>query len=209
MKLLSKNTRFGSCLRWAACMLAVALPLAASSGVSFNFAELSQRAQSVIGGRITKVVSETDPASGYIYSTVTVAVSDAVPAQHAGREYSFRMVGGESGGQSLYISDFPRLETDESVVLFLQSNTSTVFGPTVGLWQGVFFVEDGAANGKQTVTDSQRRPVLGVSDRQLVRGFSRASRGEVQGVAAEGAPEGLDLQEFFNQVRLHRGTAGQ
>ena len=208
MKLLSKNTRFGSCLRWAACVFAMALPLAASSVVPFNFAELSQRAQSVIGGRITKVASETDPASGYVYSTVTVAVTNAVPAQYAGREYTFRMVGGEADGQSLYISDFPQLTPEQGVVLFLQNETSTVFGPTVGLWQGVFFVEDGA-NGKQTVTDSQRRPVLGVNNRELLRGFSRASRGNVQGLAADDAPEGLDLQEFFNQVRLHRGVAGQ
>ncbi len=208
MTLLAKKTRFGSCLRLAVCLIGMALPLAASSVVSFDFAELSQRAQSVIGGRITKVVSETDPASGYIYSTVTVAVTDAVPAQHAGREYSFRMLGGEADGQSLYISDLPQLKAAESVVLFLQSNTSTVFGPTVGLWQGVFFVEDGP-NGKQAVTDSQRRPVLGISDRQLVRGFSRESRGNVQGLAAEGAPEGLGLTEFFNQVRAHRGVAGQ
>jgi hypothetical protein len=169
---------------------------------------LSQRAQSVIGGRITKVVSETDPASGYIYSTVTVAVSDAVPAQYTGREYSFRMVGGEADGRSLHISDFPQLSAEQSVVLFLQSETSTVFGPTVGLWQGVFFVESGS-NGTQVVTDSQRRPVLGIRDRELVRGFSRQSRANVQGVAAEGAPEGLDVKEFFNQVRLHRGVAVQ
>jgi len=200
MKFLQTKTR----LVFSLCLLGAVLspaPLAASTVVAMDFADISQRARHVIGGRITSVVSEQDAASGYIYSTVTVAVSEAVPAEYAGREYKFRMIGGQVGDNTVTISDFPQLQTDQGVVLFLQDETGTVFGPTVGLWQGVFFVERDASSGKESITDHQGRRVLGVRNRQLIRGFGSAS--------AESAPQGVGVKEFFDQVRAHRGAAGQ
>jgi hypothetical protein len=194
------KTRLGFSLCLLGSLLSLPAPSAASTVVAMDFADISQRARQVIGGRITSVVSEQDPLSGYIYSTVTVAVSEAVPAEYAGREYSFRMIGGQAGDKTLAISDFPKLQTDQGVVLFLQGETATVFGPTVGLWQGVFFVERDGSSGKETITDHQGRRVLGVRNRQLIRGFGGASVGS--------APQGVGVKEFFDQVRAHRG-AGQ
>ena len=187
-------------------MIALVLPLTASTVMPLDFEALSQRASSVIGGRITNIESEKDASTGYIYSTITVAVTQAVPAELAGREYTFRMLGGEVGGDNLQISDFPRLAVDQSVVLFLQGETASVFGPTVGLWQGVFFVESDIAAGRETVTDHLRRPVLGVRDRELVRGFNRARSGPGRSLSAGDAPEGLGMSEFFEQIRQHRGA---
>jgi hypothetical protein len=196
---LQNRTRFGFSLCLLGALLSPIPPLAASTVVAMDFADISQRARHVIGGRITSVVSEQDPASGYIYSTVTVAVSEAVPAEYAGREYKFRMIGGQAGGKTLAISDFPQLQTDQGVVLFLQGETATVFGPTVGLWQGVFFVERDRSSGKETITDHQGQRLLGVRGRQLIRGFG----------GAQSAPQGVGVKEFFDQVRAHRGAAAQ
>jgi hypothetical protein len=201
MKSTPNKARLGLSLCLLPVVLLLARPAAASTVVSMDFADISQHARQVIGGRITSMVSEQDAASGYIYSTVTVAVSAAVPAEFAGREYKFRMIGGQVGDKTLAISDFPQLQTDQSVVLFLADQTETVFGPTVGLWQGVFFVERDASTGKETITDHQRRRVLGVRNRQLIRGFGGAS--------AESAPQGVGVKEFLDQVRAYRGAAGR
>ena len=120
--------------------LLVALPLSASSVVPVDFARLSQLAHRVIGGRITEVTPSRDATNGYIYSNVKVLVSHSNPSEWVGREYTFRMIGGELDGKSLHIADLPRMTVDDTVVLFLNDQPSSVFGPTVGLWQGVFFV---------------------------------------------------------------------
>ena len=121
-----------------------------------------------------------------------------------GREYTFRMIGGKLDGKSLHIADFPRMTVDDTVVLFLNDQPSSVFGPTVGLWQGVFFVESDGA-GSETVTDHQHQPILGVRNKQLLRGVRRT--GEKTALAGEdGSPQAMGIDEFFEQVQTHRGT---
>ena len=155
-------------------VLLAALPLSASSVVPVDFSLLSQLANQVVGGRITEIPASRDGDNGYIYSDVKALVSHSNPGGWVSCEYIFRMIGGELDGKSLYITDLPRMKVDNSVVLFLGDDPSSVFGPTVGLWQGVFFVESDGA-GRETVTDHQRQPVVGVRDKQLLRGVRKTS----------------------------------
>lgn len=185
--------------------LLLSLPLAASSVIPVNFDFLSRGAHHVIGGRITEITAAKDPANGYIYSTVTLEVSQAVPQQFAGRQYTFRMIGGEMDGRTQYIADFPRFQVNDRVILFLNDQTSSVFGPTVGLWQGVFFVEEDPAGGREVVTDHLRRPIIGVRDQQLMRGFKRTTGDPSRALAGEGSTLGLRMNQFFEQVRTYRG----
>lgn len=186
-------------------LLLMAVPLTASTVLKVNFAHLSQTAHHVVAGRITDVTASKDPASGYIYSQVTIAVSQAEPAALVGRQYSFRMIGGELNGKRLHIAGFPQFKVDDKVVLFLNSQPSTVFGPTVGLWQGVFFLKDDPAGGVERVIDHQRRPVLAIQDQNLVRGVARKvdASGTELTVGGEG-PASLKVTEFFEAVRAHR-----
>ena len=184
--------------------LLAALSLGASSVIPVDFARLSQLAHRVIGGRITEVTASRDGNDGYIYSNVKVLVSRSNPGEWVGREYTFRMIGGELDGKSLHIADFPQMQVDDTVVLFLNDQPASVFGPTVGLWQGVFFVESDAA-GVETVTDHQRQPVLGVREKQLLRGIRRT--GEKSALTGEdGGPQAMGIDDFFEQVQTYRGT---
>ena len=184
--------------------LLLTVPLGASSVVPVDFARLSQLADHVVGGRITEVTASRDADTGYIYSNVKVLVSHSSPGEWVGQEYSFRMIGGELDGKSLYIADFPSLTVDDSVVLFLNDQPASVFGPTVGLWQGVFFIESDAA-GRETVSDHLRRPILGVREKQLLRGVRPT--GEKSALTGEdSAPPALGIDEFFQQVQAHRGV---
>ena len=202
-------------IRRLSLFLLLASTLAASTVLRVNFARLSQSAHHVVAGRVTGIVADKDPATGYIFSKVTLSVSQAVPSALAGREYSFRMIGGELDGKRLYIADLPRFQVGEKVVLFLNSQTSSVFGPTIGLWQGVFFVEKDPSNGVETVTDYQRRPIIGVRNQQLLRGAPREKVSSADLTIAGGSPSGspassLRTSEFFDQIRVHRaqGVAG-
>jgi hypothetical protein len=193
--------------RFAICLL-VAAPLCASSVLRVDFGQLSTLSDRVVAGRITKITAAQDSRNGYIYSTVTVAVSRAVPEQLAGRDYSFRMIGGEFNGRLQYIADYPKLRVGNDVVLFLNADTSSVFGPTVGLGQGVFYLESSKLDGVQRVMDHFGRPVLGIRDQRLIRGVRRAE--DPTGVALRTAGKGsaaLAVGDFFEQVRSRRALA--
>ncbi len=184
-------------------ILLATLNLSASTVLRVDVGQLSQLATNIVGGHITNITPEKNSDNGYIYSKVTLQVSQAIPSYLAGREYQFRMVGGELNGKRLHIAGFPRFQVGQDVVLFLNSRPADVFGPTVGLWQGVFFVERDAATGKQTVTDYQHRPILDVRDYRFVVGLPRTGKQQAA-VAAGSSPSGLAIDQFFDRIRTLR-----
>jgi hypothetical protein len=190
------------------CLLAVA-PLCANSSLRVDFGQLSTLSDRVIAGRITKITAEQDARNGYIYSTVTVAVSQAVPEQLAGREYSFRMIGGELSDRAQYIADFPKFRVGNDVVLFLNANTSSVFGPTVGLGQGVFYLESSSFDSVQRVMDRYGRPVLGIREQRLIRGVRRVNDSTAGAARSTGekGPSAMPVGDFFQQVRSLRASS--
>lgn len=192
---------------WALLLMLV-VPLSASSVLPLNFTQLSQGANHIVGGRVIDITSSRDPDTGYIYSRVTVSVADAVPSQLIGRQYSFRMIGGAFEGKRLHIADYPTFEVDQTVVLFLNRQTSTVFGPTLGLYQGVFFVEKDATSAREAVTDHKGLPIVGVRDQTLVRG-SRVITGEKTSTAILSGPgqTALRMSAFFDAIRARRNLA--
>lgn len=189
-----------------ALALALAAPLCANSTLRVDFGQLSHMAARVVAGRIVDIQAAEDP-NGYIYSTVTVAVTQAVPAQLAGREYSFRMLGGELNGRIQYIADYPKLRPGNEVVLFLNADTSGVFGPTVGLGQGVFFLESSAFDGAQRVMDRYGRPVLGIRESRLIRGVRRAEDATGASLGATKSRPAISVGDFFEQIRAQRVLA--
>jgi hypothetical protein len=190
-------------LRFAIGLLAAA-SLYANSALRVNVAQLSTLSERVVAGRIIKITAAQDPGNGYIYSTVTIAVSQAVPAQLAGREYSFRMIGGEANGRTQYIADYPKFNAGNEVVLFLNADTASVFGPTVGLGQGVFYLETTDSDSVQRVMDRFGRPVLGIRDQKLIRGVRHDDpAGAALGATGKGAPA-MAVGDFFEQVRSLR-----
>jgi hypothetical protein len=177
--------------------------VSASTVLSVDFEQLSRTAHHVVAGEVTQITPSRDEETGYIYSQVTILVSHASPAELVGRSYSFRMIGGEMEGKSVYIADFPRFQVEDTIAFFLTSNPSTVFGPTVGLWQGLFFV-DKDASGSETVTDHLRRPIVGVREQELIRA-ARKTGSSSDDRSGEGSDsQGMNLDDFFRQVESFR-----
>jgi hypothetical protein len=166
------------------------LPMAASTVQSVSFDQLSKTAHHIVAGRIVNIAASRNEETGHIYSDISVLVSHSSPGSLAGHRYTFRMIGGEIDGKQLYIADFPQLKLNEKVVLFLNDTTSTVFGPTIGLWQGVFFVGD---SDRAAVTDHLRRPIVSVKQGEVLPG-------------AKSTDTAMSLDDFFTEVEAHRAV---
>lgn len=185
--------------------LALAAPLAASSVLPVSFERLSRSAGRVVAGEVLSVESEYG-ADGYIYSNVTLRVRQASPRQLEGKRFRFRTLGGEVGGRRLTIQGMPRFEAGQNVALFLHDASDSALGPTVGLWQGVFFLERDAASGREIVVDSARRPVVRVGeDGTLLRGARTAEGAPGAAMGVEQGPAPMAADSFFEQVRAYRG----
>lgn len=182
-----------------------ALPVKASSVLSVDFDQLSRLARHVVSGTVTAIDAEVAD-NGYIYSNITIKVRRAAPLQLQGGEYTFRMLGGESNGKRLHIQGMPRFGVGDRVALFLNDQPSEVFGPTVGLWQGVFFIETDPSSGRDVMLSAERRPILSVRENQLVRG-TPLKKGEMttKALSAEGGVSALSADQFFDEIRLRRG----
>ena len=182
-------------------------PLAASSVRDISFDTLSRSAKRVVSGEIVRVVSEYGD-NGYIYTDVTMMVRDAAPRSLEGRPYTFRTIGGEVDGRKLFIQGMPRFEVGQQVALFLHDTPQTALGPTVGLWQGIFFVDRDAATGQPVMLDANRRPVLGLEGEKLVRGPKSLQTRQASGLSLGDAPKAMAVDAFFEKVRAYRGAEG-
>ncbi len=170
--------------------------LDASTVLSLNFDELSRASDKVVAGEVTAITADRD-ANGYIHSTVTIHVAEAVPQTLAGTDYVFRMIGGTLNGQSTYIEGMPKFAVGDGLILFLNESTDGAMGPTVGLWQGVFHLDSDAG-----VSDSSRQLVVGVQGARLMRAVPTVAV-DATGVAASDASvrKAMNVGSFMDAVR--------
>ena len=119
----------------------------------------------------------------------------SLPGAGPAGSLSFEMVGGTLDGVRQWIAGFPSLEVGDRVVLFLAEDTTTPLGPTVGLWQGVFFVSTDPGSGAEILTNHARRPIADIRGDELVFG---------DGNAGQAASSKVNLTTFLDRVRAFR-----
>ena len=100
----------------ALVLMTAAWRLDASTVVQLNFDELSRASNSVVAGQVIGITADRD-ANGYIYSTVTIRVAEAVPQTLVGTDYVFRMIGGTLNGQSTFIEGMPKFAVGDGLIL--------------------------------------------------------------------------------------------
>jgi hypothetical protein len=184
-------------------LAAGAASLAASTVLPLNLKELSVRAQRVTVGKIASITSYKDSVSGRIFSRVQVAETQTLSGA-APSSVTFEMVGGVDGDVQESIAGFPTFRVGDKVVLFLRGNTATPVSPTVGMWQGVFFVETGA-NGAETVSNHARQVVAGIRGDQVVISGPRTPGGAAP--VEQSTTPSLTLDSFLSQVKAFRSAA--
>jgi hypothetical protein len=183
----------------ALVLITAAWQLDASTVVQLSFDELSRASNTVVAGQVTAIAADRD-ANGYVYSTVTIHVAEAVPQALAGTDYVFRMIGGTLNGQSTHIEGMPKFAVGDGLILFLNASTDSAMGPTVGLWQGVFHLDSVAG-----VSDSSRQLVLGIEGARLMRAVPTVAV-EAAGVAAGDVSvrRAMNVGNFMDAVREAR-----
>ena len=175
--------------------------LSASTVIPMNLRDLSAQANQIVTGRIERMTSSRDGATGHLTTRVELADARSLAGDALGT-LTVNMAGGTSGDIREWIAGFPAFNTGDRVVLFLADESATPLAPTVGLWQGVFFVEQDALGG-DVVTDHLRRPITEVRGDQVVAGTLRLPRGAV----AQTAGPRVSLDTFLSRVRDLRATA--
>ena len=175
------------------------LSLSASTVVPLSFKELSTRAHRVTVGRIQHIASARDAATGRIVSKIEIGETHSLSG--AGTTiFRFEMVGGTADGIRQWIAGFPSFEVGDRVVLFLGEDTASPLGPTIGLWQGVFFLQTDAS-GVEVVTNHARRPLSDIKGDEMVIEDLRSG-------APRAATPGqrVTLESFLGRVREWRGA---
>ena len=178
-------------MRFSLLTIFLAAQLSGSVAVKMDLSQLSQAAEKVIGGRVVSVEAERDANTGYIYSNVTIDIDRAAPSTLEGQRYSFRMIGGELDGKRVSVQGVPLLSAGDDVILFLNSQSDSVMGPTVGLWQGIYFVASNPHTSQDVVLNHSRKAI------------SLTSKGAVA-TPSLGVEDAAGADAFFDRVRSYR-----
>ena len=80
------------------------------------------KADTILAGKVTGVASQQEDKN--IYTLVTLAVEQVIKGEAAG-EVTIKLPGGEAGGVTLAVTDYPGFKTDEKVLVFLNKDGGT------------------------------------------------------------------------------------
>ncbi len=105
----------------------------------------------VFSGKVVKVWSERDPASGFIVTNSTVAVEDAV--RGVGKDhFTFKQYGGSYNGLNVFVADMSYFTEGEEVMVFLYPASVLGLTSPIGVSEGKLTVERDPVTGKKFVS---------------------------------------------------------
>jgi hypothetical protein len=102
-----------------------ALPVAASTFLAMNHAELIAESEAVIQGQVLKVHSFWDPSGRIVLSEALVRVEDWIVGDSA-TVVRVQTVGGNVGGFVVEAHGFPEFKAGERLILFLSQENDGV-----------------------------------------------------------------------------------
>jgi len=104
----------------------------------------------IFSGKVIKVRSERDPASGFIVTNSTVAVEDAVRGVSKD-QFTFKQYGGSYNGLNVFVAGMSYFTEGEEVMVFLYP--ASVWGLTspIGVSEGKLTIQRDPVSGKKFV----------------------------------------------------------
>ena len=108
--------------------------------VDLSLEQLSQEADTIVLGTVTKRVSAWNNLHTAIYTNVTVTVDEAIKGA-PGSELIVQIPGGTVGDIGMRTSTAPEIHDRDQVILFLQ--TASVPASVAGQYQGAYTVSNG------------------------------------------------------------------
>jgi hypothetical protein len=134
---------------------------------SLSLQEVVAAAGAIFSGKVTKVWSERDTATGFIVTCTQVEVQDAVRGANGGR-LTFKQYGGSHGGLHVVVADMSYFSEGEEVVAFLYPASPLGLTSPVGTNEGKLAVRLDSGTGKRMVYGNflharMLEPILGKS----------------------------------------------
>lgn len=139
-------------LRLSLLMLifAAAHPTALAQHRSLSLQEVVDAAGTIFSGKVTKVWSACDAASGFIVTYTQVEVQDAVRGTARG-QFVFKQYGGSFGGLHVVVADMSYFSEGEEIVAFLYPASALGLTSAVGTSEGKLAVYADPNSGKKMV----------------------------------------------------------
>jgi len=123
--------------------------------VEVSTAQLATEAQAIVRGEVSAIRSEWNADRNYIWSFVTLSVSQSLKGEDvSGQDIEIKIPGGVVDEIAQVSSDQVKFEEGEEVVVFLgqESYRERQYFNVVNLVQGKLTVEDGRVQGKAVET---------------------------------------------------------
>jgi len=122
-----------------ACLMLFALAGPASAEVEpMTLADLVSKAEIIVRGIVSKVEPHWNEDKTMIYTTVTLSVQSYLKGETTASQISIEVPGGTVDGLTLWVSDTPKFEEGQEVIVFLRKEYFQI----VGWFQGKYTIED-------------------------------------------------------------------
>jgi hypothetical protein len=109
--------------------------------VEIPLERLTKKADHIIIGKVKSIRCEWNEEKNKIYTYVTIDVERSIKGASDTGEVTIRHLGGTVDSVTMWVSDTPRFQDDEKVLVFLRPTQGTYFG-VAGMFQGKFTVKD-------------------------------------------------------------------
>jgi hypothetical protein len=171
---MSKATRVSTAL--LAFVLLAAVSARADVTPRWSDADLARFSDAIVTGRVVDIASGRDPATGAIYSYVTLSVDQVIKGSIAEREITIKQLGGQIGDEGLAVANQAVFTRGEDVLLFLETRPRDRTLYTAALWQGKWNLQRDAATGERIAVRAQpqrsdRGILAGEGERRALQAF--------------------------------------
>ena len=163
---------------------------AAGESRPLSITELAVGSNAIVTGRVASVAAGRDPATGSIYTYVTLETSEIWKGAIASGPITIKQLGGQLDDQGLMVPGQAQFAVGEQVLVFLEARPRDRTLYTSGLWQGKWSIAVEPATNERMAL--KREPDSGLVTAGLP--LSAVQR-EVAGAAALGtaSPDGLNV----------------
>jgi len=200
-----RNYRFNRVrltLVWVLILAFAAMPLRATSVVPPQFAELVNRSDYVVRGRVKALNYESRMSGGreLIFTKIEVEVLEVI-AGTPPESVVLVMLGGKSGDRELVVAGVPQFKVGDEDILFVQGNGRN-FYPLYAVMHGKYPVKRDQATGRRFVTRSNEVPLGDVAEIALpvTEGSAAALQKRMRRTTDAMTPE-----DFIQRIKQQRG----
>src|SRR5439155_18579016 len=118
----------------------LAIPSFATTVVKLDLAQLVQRADMIVEGRVEAVYSQWDGGQRLVFTYVSIRVDDPLKGERR-QSVLIRQVGGTVGTIQMSIAGVPQFKNGEMAIVFLKRQGDSTF-QVVGMNQGLYEIID-------------------------------------------------------------------